>query len=124
MDTKKSDSQSFLSSLGRNALALFVTYLALHYLIRLGELLRPGTVLPETGQLLAFVIGGTVSYFLAARPVLYFNAIFLPFTISELVLHSIYGLRAVQSGPTHVAVIAAGVIGIVLGFFLHRAPRN
>jgi hypothetical protein len=35
------------------------------------------------------------------------------------VVHSIFGNRSVQGGPTHFAVMLAGILGVALGVFLN-----
>ena len=42
--------------------------------------------------------------------------------VAEFVLHLIFGVRSVQSGPTHFAVLAAGLLGSVTIAFASR-PR-
>ncbi|HWS70866.1 MAG TPA: hypothetical protein VN605_02070 [Thermoanaerobaculia bacterium] len=37
------------------------------------------------------------------------------FLVVEFAFHLLFGYRAVQSGPTHLAIMAAAVLGVVLG---------
>ena len=68
--------------------------------------------------MLACALGVFLAFRLRVKFIAYVLAGQLAFSLSELVLHSIYGIRAVQGGPVHFAVMAAGTIGVALGWFL------
>ena len=40
---------------------------------------------------------------------------FVAFQAAELAMHVIYGIRAVQGGPTHFTVMIAGILGVAIG---------
>jgi hypothetical protein len=65
--------------------------------------------------MIACALGVFLVWRLRVKFIAYVLAGQLAFSLSELVLHSIYGNRAVQGGPVHVAVMAAGTIGVALG---------
>jgi hypothetical protein len=44
------------------------------------------------------------------------------FSSAELILHAIYGIRAVQGGPTHLAVMASATFGVFHGRAARAAP--
>lgn len=47
---------------------------------------------------------------------------FVAFEAAELVMHLIFGLQSVQGGPTHFAVMTAGILGAASGWIANRKP--
>jgi hypothetical protein len=47
---------------------------------------------------------------------------FVAFEAAELVMHLIFGLQSVQGGPTHFAVMTAGILGAAIGWIANRKP--
>ena len=46
------------------------------------------------------------------------------FQVAELAMHLVFGIRAVQGGPTHFAVMIAGIVGAAAGWLAARARRS
>jgi hypothetical protein len=107
-----------LSWLGRNALASGVFWFIGLGLVQLGERALGGWPASEAGQLVACIFGVAIALALRARTAAYLIAGFAAFTAAELAIHLSYGIRAAQGAPTHFAVMAAGVTGVVLGGLL------
>ena len=61
---------------------------------------------------------------LRVRLVALFLAAMLAFNLSESVIHSIWTPAALRGAPTHLAVMAAGVLGVLLGLMVDRALRR
>ena len=61
---------------------------------------------------------------LRVRLVALFLAAMLAFNLSESVIHSIWTPAALRGAPTHLAVMAAGVLGVFLGLMVDRALRR
>ncbi|MCU1347379.1 MAG: hypothetical protein JWO56_409 [Acidobacteria bacterium] len=65
------------------------------------------------------VAGGFAALWIAFRLGARFAAVLIAgldlFLAVELTFHSIFGYRAVQGGPTHLAIMVASVVGVTLG---------
>src|SRR3954453_7625745 len=107
-----------LTAVLRGALVLVVFWVTAFILVQFGERVTGGWAVSEVGEVLACALGVFLALRLRVKPVAYVLAGQLAFTVSELALHSIYGIRSVQSGPTHFAVMLAGTLGVALGWFL------
>ncbi len=46
------------------------------------------------------------------------------FLAAELAMHLLYGIRAVQGGPTHFAVMIAGTLGATIAWAVRREPHR
>jgi hypothetical protein len=101
-----------------NVLAFVVFWLTAFGLIRFAERVLHGWPSSELMQTAALAVGVLVALRMRARVAALLMAGFLAFSLAELALHSIYGIRAVQGAPTHFAVMTAGAIGVALGVFL------
>ena len=110
-------------SLGRNAVVLGLFWIFSFAMVQSGERLLGGWPASETGQLIGCVGGVLIAIRLRARGALVITAGLSAFSASELLIHFIYGLRSAQGGPTHLAVIGAGLLGVILGITLAR-PRS
>ncbi len=78
----------------------------------------------EAGQLVAALIAFWVARRLGAVIAEYVLAAVVAFILAEFVVHLFYGSSAVQGGPTHVAVFAAALVGVVAGTTVARARPN
>lgn len=78
----------------------------------------------EVTQMLATGAAVGLAVWLRARIVALFLAAMLAFNVAELVAHSIWGQHAVQGGPTHFAVMGAGVFGVLFGVGVHWYLRE
>jgi hypothetical protein len=107
-------------SLRRNAIALGLFWILGLVLVQSGERLLGGWPASETGQLVSCAGGVLVAVRLRARGALLITAGLSAFSASELLIHLVYGLRAAQGGPTHFAVMGAGLLGVALGTTLAR----
>jgi len=108
-------SRMVLAEVARNVLALGLFWLLSFALVQTGERLLGGWPSSEIGQLFGVLVGVLISIRLRARVALVITAGLSAFSISELAIHLVYGIRAAQGGPTHFAVIGAGLLGVVLG---------
>ena len=68
----------------------------------------------EGGILLGCVLGVGIARKLRARVLELGLMGMVAFQAAELAMHLLFGIRAVQSGPTHFAVMIAGILGVVL----------
>jgi hypothetical protein len=107
-----------LSWLGRNALATVTFWLLSLGLVQFGERVLGGWPASEAGQLVGCIAGIAVALKLRARATAYLLAGLAAFSTSELAIHFYYGIRALQGAPSHFAVMAAGVVGALLGALL------
>ena len=76
----------------------------------------------ESAILAAEVAGLVAAIIFRVRFAAYVLGAFAAFSAAELTLHAIYGIRCVQSGPTHYAVLLAATLGIAIGALV-RLPR-
>lgn len=108
----------------KGAFVIAVYWLTAFVIVQFSERVAGGWALSETGEVLAGILGVFLARRLNVITVAYVLGGFLAFSASELVLHSIYGIRSVQSGPTHFAVMLAGILGVALGAFLRARPTT
>ena len=111
-----------LAKFGLASLVLAVFWLTAYALVRISDHLLGGWPASQVGILIACGIGIYLSLRLHVRPVAYLLAGQLAFGVAELCLHSVYGIRSVQGGPTHIAVMLAGTLGVLFGWYLGRRP--
>lgn len=113
-------------SISFNVAALAIFWVVGFMLIQLAERVLGGWPATEIAQLVASVVGALIALRLGARIAAYFVAGMVAFTLAELAIHLVYGIRAAQGAPTHFAVMAAAMIGVSFGAFLvsygHRIP--
>jgi hypothetical protein len=99
-----------------NLLAIVVFWLTTFLLTRLGIWIAPEA--PSVHGLLQ-LLGGlgvlALAIRLSVRPATILIGGLDLFLAVELVFHSIFSYRAVQSGPTHMAIMVAAVGGVLLG---------
>ncbi|HEV7427970.1 MAG TPA: hypothetical protein VGQ46_16560 [Thermoanaerobaculia bacterium] len=110
--------RAVVSAVLKGALVLVVFWISALILVQFGERVAGGWAVSELGEVLACALGVFLALRLHVKPVAYVLAGQLAFTVSELALHSIYGIACVQGGPTHFAVMLAGTLGVALGWFL------
>jgi len=113
--------RSYRSIFGASVRGIFVIgvyWMSGFILVQFSQRINGGWGMSETGEMLAGVLGVYLALRLNVKPVAYVLGGLLAFSTSELVLHSLYGNRSVQGGPTHVAVMLAGILGVALGAFL------
>jgi hypothetical protein len=124
MWSKGISSRVVLAEVGRNALALGLVWVLAFGLVQIAERLLGGWPATEIGQLFGVLAGVLISIRVRARVALVITAGLAAFSTSELVIHFAYGIRAAQGGPTHFAVIGAGLLGVILGkaLTLERHP--
>jgi len=51
-------------------------------------------------------------------------AVMLTATVVELAAHLVYGIHQVQGGATHITVLAAAAVGVLLGLLTKKAGAN
>jgi hypothetical protein len=108
-----------LTAVLKGAFVLAVYWIIAFVLVQLSQRIDAGWAMSQTGELLAGALGVFLAIRLNVKPVAYVLGGLLAFSASELILHSIFGNRSVQGGPTHFAVMLAGILGVTLGAFLH-----
>ena len=111
-----------LQSVWRGTLVLALFWLTSFVLVQVGQRVFGGWAASEVGSVLACVLGVFVALRMRVRPVAYLLAGQLAFGVAELALHAVYGIRVVQGAPTHLAVMVAGTLGVLLGWYLSRRP--
>lgn len=110
--------RSMLNSVLKGAFVIAVYWLTAFVIVQFSERVAGGWALAQIGEVLAGILGVFLARRLNVITVAYVLGGFLAFSASELVLHSIYGNRSVQGGPTHFAVMFAGIAGVAMGAFL------
>ncbi len=95
-----------------NAIAAAVSWVSVFLLTRITMGL--GWQGMECAILLGCVLGVGIARKLHARVVELGLMGMVAFQAAELAMHLLFGIRAVQSGPTHFAVMIAGILGVVL----------
>jgi len=79
----------------------------------------------DIGQLVAAAVSLGIAVRLRAMIAAFLTASFAAFVLAEIAIHLLFGIRAAQGGPTHLAVMAAALIGVSLGAFaLRRVQRG
>lgn len=98
-----------------NVVAVCLFWVAAFLLIRVMGGLFGTPVWAEAGQLIAAIVGLGIAIVIRLRPAAYFLAGMVAITSAEIGVHVVYGMRAAQGAPSHIAVMAAGALGVVLG---------
>ena len=112
------------TSVVMNVFAFVVFWLIGFALIQFAERLLNGWPASGLMEVAAHAVGVAIALRFRARITTLLLAGSLALTCSELALHSVYGIRAVQGAPTHFAVMAAGILGVGLGVFLAPYVRR
>lgn len=115
MNSKDSE---LIKTVFKAVLVIAIFWLSGFILVQFGQRVWGGWAVSETGEVLACAFGVLLAFRLRVKFVAYVLAGQVAFSFSELALHSIYGNRSVQGGPTHFAVMLAGTLGVVLGWYL------
>ena len=124
MDRHSRSPRSLVLSLGRHVLAFVIFWIIGFAFVQLGERALGGWPASELGQLVASVLGVAIALRLRAPVIAYFLAAMTAFSVSEVVIHLYFGIRAAQGAPTHFAVMGAGVVGVALGALLMMSGRG
>ena len=74
----------------------------------------------ELVQAVAAAAAIAVSLRLRAHPATFVMSALLAFSFAEFVAHTLWGKAVVQGGETHMTVMGAGAIGVVLGAAMVR----
>ncbi|HYI09474.1 MAG TPA: hypothetical protein VEK57_10425 [Thermoanaerobaculia bacterium] len=101
-----------------NVAAFAAFWIVSFLLIQIAERLLGGWPVTSFAQIAGCAIGVILAIRLEARIMAYFLAGMGAYSISELLIHSVYGIRSAQGAPTHFAVMGAAVLGIMFGAFL------
>lgn len=104
----------------RGVLVLALFWLTAFVLVQLGDRVFGGWAASHVGTVLACISGVYLAFRMRVPLVAYVLAGQLAFGVAELCLHFIYGIRSVQGAPTHFAVMLAGTLGVLLGWYLSR----
>ena len=119
-----SHNSELIKTVFKGALVIAVFWLTGFALVQFGQRVFGGWAASQVGEVLACALGVFLAFRLRVKFIAYVLAGQLAFTLSELALHSIYGNRSVQGGPTHFAVMLAGTLGVVLGWFLRSRGQT
>jgi hypothetical protein len=111
-------SRTVMSVVGRNVLAFVIFWFLGLVLVQFGQRAIGGWLAPSLGQTLSCVAGAGIALALRARVTALLAAGFAAYSVSELIAHSYYGIRAVQGAPAHFAVMGAGILGVGIGALL------
>lgn len=115
--------RSWLGSLVWNVALLAATWGLGFVLIRIGNRLPNPGVWSEAGQSVAFILGLAVAWRYRVRLAAFALAALVALSVSELVVHALWGIGSVQGAQRHFAVLGAAVLGVLLGASL-SARRN
>ena len=74
----------------------------------------------EGVQALSAMVAISAALRLRAQPAAFVLAAILAFSLTEFLAHTLWGKDVVQGGQTHLAVLAAGVMGVLFGAVLVR----
>jgi len=107
-----------LLPIGRNVVTIALWWVLGLGLVQFAIRVLNGWPASEIGQLLASLVGVGIAHWLRARIAMYFLAGMAAFSASELAIHVYFGVGAAQGRATHFAVMAAAVLGVVLGALL------
>jgi hypothetical protein len=118
MSLRSIRSSAFAGSLGRNVVALVVFWLTGLTFIRIGERLLGGWPASTLGELGALLLGVVLALRLGAKVTAYFLTALTAYSASENAIRLYFGIRAAQGAATHLAVMGAGLIGVILGALL------
>jgi hypothetical protein len=85
---------SMLALLGRNLLAFVIFWILTFAFVQFGERVLGGWPSSAVGQLLGCVVGVAIALRTRARVTAYFLAAMAAYSVSELTIHLVYGIRA------------------------------
>jgi hypothetical protein len=105
-----------------NVLAATSFWLGLSLLARVGR--GFGWQGMDTTILISCILGVVVARSVRARVVEIALIGLTAFQAAELAMHLLFGIRAVQGGPTHFAVMIAGIVGAGAGWLAARSKRS
>ena len=104
----------------RNVGILVLTYALAFIAVQASQRLSSDWRITDFAFLVADLAGIVCAMIFRARIAAYVIAVFAVSQASELVLHSIYGIRSVQSAPVHFAVMLAAALGLGLGAWMRK----
>ena len=112
-----------LRSLAMDAAVLALFWLLGFALVQAAQRLTNPWPAGDIGLLIAAAVSLGIAVRLRAMVAALLTAGFAAFTLAEISIHALFGIRAAQGGPTHFAVLAAALIGVSLGVFALRRDR-
>jgi hypothetical protein len=83
--------------------------------VQTSQRLGAGWAVTHAAETVAAVAGTFIAFRLRSAAVGFFLAGQCAFSVAELTIHLIYGIRAAQGAATHFAVMLAGTLGVALG---------
>lgn len=110
----------FLRAAGLAVLVIAVSWLTGFGLVRIADRLPAAWPAGQLGTLIGCVLGVYLALRLRVRFVAYLLAGQVAFGVAELCLQAIYGPRSVHGRAPHLAVMLAGTLGVLLGWYLSR----
>ncbi len=114
---------------GLRTLAIDVAVLVLFWLLGFASVQAPQRLTnpwpaSDIGLLVAEVVSLGIAVRLRARIAAFLAASFAAFTLAEITIHLLFGIRSAQGEPTHFAVLAAALMGVLLGAFVLQRGTN
>jgi hypothetical protein len=106
-----------------NALAFAIFWMVLSAFSRTSALLGLDWPANHAGNIIANLLGVGVALRLRARVTAVLLGVTAAAQLAAYVMHLLFGIGTVQGGPTHWALMLAGLLGIALGAVLAR-PRQ
>ena len=115
-DADVSPTRSIIDRVGMNVIA-FGAFMALASLLMRTNYAIIGTnwVSQAGAMLVANLLGVAIARRLNARVTTLVLSVTAISQVAEFALHLVYGIKSVQSGPTHMAVILASLLGVAVG---------
>jgi hypothetical protein len=114
-----------LKTLALDGVVLALFWLLAFALVQAAERLTNPWPAAEIGEVIAAAVALGVAIRLRAGIAAFLTACFAAFSLAEIAIHAIFGIRSAQGGPVHFAVLAAAFIGVALGsFVLAREGRG
>ena len=119
-DADVSPTRSIIDRVGMNVVA-FAAFWAIGVIFgRAGDAMTTSWIGESAGILVANIIGVAIARRLNARVTTLVLSVTAIAQAAEFVLHLIYGIKSVQSGPTHFAVMLASLLGVAVGAIASR----
>lgn len=114
--------RSAIEAVGANVLAAVIFWLGLTVLARIGR--GFGWQGIDITILISCMLGVAVARSVRARVTEIALIGMAAFQAAELAMHLLFGIRAVQGGPTHFAVMIAGIVGAAAGWLAARSRSS
>ena len=109
------DMRSLFQTIGISLAVVAGSWVLARALVQLARLVSDHWVSSQTAIVAAAAVGIVVSRRFDARLAQLFLLSVVATMVAEIGAHTVFGIQAVQGGETHLAVLAAGIFGVLLG---------